>query len=58
MQESQVRKLQEFVSMNPSDIAELMVSGKSYFGEQTLRDAQMYYPEFMAQVDAEKKKKI
>ena len=58
MQESRIANLQSFVSMSPSSIAELMVSGKSYFEEQTLRDVQQYYPEFMAQVEAEKKKKI
>ena len=58
MEESRVANLKSFISMNPSDIAELMVSWTSPFSDQTLRDAQQYYPEFMAQVNAEKKKKI
>jgi hypothetical protein len=57
MEESRIANLKSFISMNPSDIAELMNSGTSPFSEQTLRDAQQYYPEFMAQVNAEKKKK-
>lgn len=58
MEESRVANLKAFINMNASDIAELMVSWTSPFSDQTLRDAQQYYPEFMAQVNAEKKKKI
>ena len=58
MQESRAAKLKSFISMNPADIAELMNSWTAAFDEQTVRDAQQYYPEFMAQVNAEKKKKI
>jgi valyl-tRNA synthetase len=57
MQESRAANLKAFINYNPADIAELMLSGTSPFSEQTLRDAQQYYPEFMAQVNAEKKKK-
>lgn len=58
MQESRAANLKAFITYNPADIAELMLSGTSPFSEQTLRDAQQYYPEFMAQVNAEKKKKL
>lgn len=58
MQESRAANVKSFISMNPADIAELMISGTSPFSEQTLRDVQQLYPEFMAQVNAEKKKKI
>lgn len=58
MQESRAAKLKSFISMNPADIAELINSWTAAFDEQTLRDAQQLYPEFMAQVNAEKKKKL
>lgn len=58
MEESRVANLKAFINYNPADIAELMVSWTSPFSDQTLRDAQQYYPEFMAQVNEEKKKKI
>lgn len=57
MEESRVANLKAFINYNPSDIAELMLSWTSPFSDQTLRDAQQYYPEFMAEVNAEKKKK-
>ena len=58
MQESRVANLKAFINYNPADIAELMLSGTSPFWDQTLRDVQQYYPEFMAEVNAEKKKKL
>lgn len=58
METARVSKLKDFVSMNPADVAELMLSWTSPYWEQTIRDAQLYYPEFMAEVNAEKKKKI
>lgn len=58
MQESRVANLKAFINYNPADIAELMLSGTSPFWDQTLRDAQQYYPEFMSEVNAEKKKKL
>lgn len=58
MEEARVKNLQELISMNPSDIAEMMVSGLSPFSETTMRDAQKYYPEFVAKIEAERKKKL
>lgn len=57
-EEARVENLKAFIAMNPADIAELMVSWKSPFSDQTIRDAKQYYPEFMAEVEVEKKKKL
>lgn len=57
MQEWQVRDLQDFVSMDISDIATCIVEWVTTWTEQTWRDAQKYYPEFIAEVNAEVKKK-
>lgn len=58
MEGSRIANLKSFVSMSPSSIATMELSWVSPYGEQTIRDAQQYYPEFMAQVEAEKKKLI
>lgn len=58
MEETRVNNLKSLISNNPSDIAEAILSWVSPYWEQTMRDAQQYYPEFMAQVEAEKKKKL
>lgn len=58
MQEVRVNNLKNLVSNNPSDVAEAILSGVSPYWEQTLRDARQYYPEFMAEVEAEKKRKL
>lgn len=56
MQEAQVRRVQEFVSLNPEDVATCIVNGYSTRSEQTWRDAQKYYPEFISLVNEEVKK--
>lgn len=58
MEEDRVRNLKEFVSMDPHTIAVAQLSNSGAITEQTIRDAEQYYPEFMAQVKAEKKKII
>ena len=58
MQETRAENLKAFINYNPADIAELDLAWTSPFSEQTIRDARQYYPEFMSQVDAEKKKKL
>jgi hypothetical protein len=58
MEEDRVRNLKEFVSMDPHTIAVSQLSNSGAITEQTIRDAEQYYPEFMAQVKAEKKKII
>lgn len=58
MEEDRVRNLKEFVSMDPHTIAVAQLSNSGAITEQTIRDAEQYYPEFMAQVKAEKKRII
>ena len=58
MQESRAANLKSLVSMSPDAVAELELSWVSPYWEQTMRDAQQLYPEFMAQVEAAKKKKL
>lgn len=58
MQESRAANLKSLVSMKPETVAELELSWVSPYWEQTMRDAQQLYPEFMAQVEAAKKKKL
>ncbi len=56
MQESRVKSLQDFVSQDVSNIATCVVEWATYWSEQTWRDAQKYYPEFIAAVNEEVKK--
>lgn len=56
MQESRVKSLQDFVSQDVSNIATCVVEWATYWSEQTWRDAQKYYPEFIAAVNEEAKK--
>lgn len=56
MEESRVANLKSLINNNPSDIAALELSGLSPFWEQTMRDARQYYPEFVAEIEAEKKR--
>ena len=57
MQESQVRNLQDFVSQDYRNIATCIVEWvNGWRTEQTWRDAQKYYPEFIAAVNEEVKK--
>ncbi len=58
MEEDRAKKLKEFVSLDPKIVATAQLSNSGAFWEQTLRDAEQYYPEFMAQVNAEKKRMI
>lgn len=58
MEESRIANLKSLVSMKPETVAELELSWVSPYWEQTMRDAQQLYPEFMAQVEAAKKKKL
>ena len=58
MQESRVNNLKSMISNNPADIAALELSGLSPFWEQTMRDARQYYPEFVAEIEAEKKRQL
>jgi len=58
MQESQVKKVQELVSLNPEDVATCIVNWFTTWSEQTWREAQQYYPEFISAVnDIVKKQK-
>ena len=57
MQESQVRNLQDFVSQDYRNIATCIVEWvNGWRTEQTWRDAQKYYPEFIAAVNEEVKR--
>ena len=56
MQQWRVVSLQDFVSQDPKNIAECIRSWATYWSEQTWRDAQQYYPELIAEVNAEVKK--
>lgn len=56
MQQWRVVSLQDFVSQDPKNIAECIRSWATYWSEQTWRDAEKYYPEFIAEVNAEVKK--
>lgn len=58
MQESQVKNLQEFVSLNPEDIATCINNWFTTWSEQTWRDAQKYYPDFIASVNEAVKKQM
>ena len=58
MEESRVANLKSLIANNPADIAEAILSWVSPYWEQTMRDARQLYPEFMAEVEAEKKKKL
>lgn len=58
MEEDRANKLKEFVSLDPKIVATAQLSNSGAFSEQTIRDAQQYYPEFMAEVNAEKKRII
>lgn len=58
MEESRVANLKSLINYKPSDIAAMELSGISPFGEQTMRDARQYYPEFVAEIEAEKKKQL
>lgn len=57
MQESQVRNLQDFVSQDYRNIATCIVEWvNGWRTEQTWRDAQKYYPEFISAVNEEVKR--
>lgn len=56
MQESRVTTLQDFVSQDVSNIAVQIVEWTMTWSEQTWRDAQKYYPEYIAAVNAEVKR--
>lgn len=57
MEESRVKSLQEFVGMNVSDIATCIVEWvNGWRSEQTWRDAQKYYPDFISLVNEEVKR--
>ena len=58
MEESRVANLKALINYKPSDIAAMELSGISPFWEQTMRDARQYYPEFVAEIEAEKKKQL
>ena len=55
-QQWDVKNLQDFVEQDPRNIAECIRSWLTYWSEQTWRDAEKYYPEFIAEVKAEQKK--
>ena len=57
-EEARVENLKNLIANNPADIAEAILSWVSPYWEQTMRDARQLYPEFMAEVEAEKKKKL
>lgn len=56
MEETRVNNLKALINNNPADIATLELEWLSPFWEQTMRDARQYYPEFVAEIEAEKKK--
>lgn len=56
IQEWRVTSLQEFVSLDPKVVATCITEWVMWWSEQTWRDAQQYYPEFIAEVNAEVKK--
>ena len=56
MEETRVNNLKALINNNPADIALLELEWVSPFWEQTMRDARQYYPEFVAEIEAEKKK--
>lgn len=56
MQEGRVQSVQDFVSQDYRNIAECIRSWATYWSEQTWRDAQQYYPDFIAAVNAEVKR--
>ncbi len=58
MQEWDVVKLQNFVSQDPRNIAVCLNEWTITWDEQTWRNAEKYYPEFIAEVKAEQKKQI
>jgi len=58
MEVARVKELQSLVSMDPKTVAIAELSDVSVASEQTMRDARQYYPEFIQQVEAEKKKII
>lgn len=55
MQESRVKSLQDFVSQDVNNVAVSIVEWVTAWSEQTWRDAQKYYPEFIAAVNAKVK---
>lgn len=55
MQESRVKSLQDFVSQDVSNIAVAIAEWVNTWSEQTWRDAQKYYPDFIAAVNAKVK---
>ena len=58
MEEARVANLKALINNSPADIAAMELSGISPFWEQTMRDARQYYPEFVAEIEAEKKKQL
>lgn len=56
MEASRIAELKNLISMSPKAVATVLLSWGSVASEQTMRDAQLYYPEFMAEVEFEKKK--
>lgn len=56
MQEKQVKDVQDFVSQDYRNIATCIVEWTPYRSEQTWRDAQKYYPDFISLVNEEVKK--
>ena len=56
MQEKQVKDVQDFVSQDYRNIATCVVEWTPYWDEQTWRDAQKYYPDFIAAVNEEVKR--
>ena len=53
-----IEDVKNLVSMGAKTVATALLSWVSVASEQTMRDAEQYYPEFMAQVEEEKKRII